>query len=209
MRKYSGLVSLLAVWVLLMSVQAGAQTNDHQKDCSDNAGQLVQQALAAQPMSARGNKADPAKAESLYKQALKDSPNCKSASNLLVALLMRNRDYKQANEYNERFLQQIPDDPLALSDRADLIAVLKKDYAQALEIKMKLLKVEGFNGNGSLFYSIAKTYSLMNKLDESLAYLKLALALNKNWGNKANAQADSSFENVRKDSRFWALINSK
>jgi hypothetical protein len=65
-----------------------------------------------------------------------------------------------------------------------------------------LPKVEGFNSNGSVFYSIAATYLLINKVDESLA-----LNISKGWGNKANAQADSDFENVRKHKRFWALVN--
>ena len=86
---------------------------------------------------------------------------------------------------------------------------MKKDYAQALEIRMKLLNVEGFNSNGAVFYDIAGTFSLMNKLDESLKFLKLALSRDKGWGSKDNAQVNSNFENVRKDSRFWSMVNPK
>jgi len=195
--------------VVSMSVHALAQNSGYQKECSEHAKELIKKGWAAQPMNKRENKADPAKAEALYKEALKDSPNCRSARQALVALLLRQHDYQQANEYNEALLQQFPDDPSALNFKADLISVLKRDYTQALEIRMKLLKVEGFNDNGSVFYDIAGTYSLMNKLDESLEYLKLALSRGKGWGNKENAQANSDFENVRKDGRFWSLVNQK
>jgi len=209
MHEHCKQISLWAFLVIFIIVQAAAQTSNYQTECSENAKQLLKKAWAAQPMNARGNKADPAKAESLYKEAIKDSPKCGPASNLLVALLDRNHDYEQANEYNERFLRQTPDDPRALSHKADLVSILKKDYEQALEIRMKLLNVEGFNSNGAVFYDIAGTYSLMNKLDESLKFLKLALSRDKGWGSKDNAQVNSDFENVRKDSRFWSLVNQK
>ena len=207
MNKHFKQISLWALFVLLISVRAVAQTSDYQKECSEHAKQLLKQAWAAQPMNMRGNKADPARAVSLYKEAIKDSPKCGPASNLMVGLLLRNHDYQQANEYNERFLREVPDNPTALNHKADLISVLKKDYAQALQIRMKLLNVPGYNSNGSLFYDIAGTYSLMNKLDESLRYLELALSRNKGWGNKENAQVNSDFENLRKDRRFWSLVN--
>lgn len=209
MNKYSKRIWLCVFLVASINVHAGAEAGDDPKECSEKATQLWKKAWEAQPMTSRGNNADPARAESLYKQAIEDSPKCSSANTGLVALLKRNRDYEQANEYNERFLMQSPNDPYALNHKADLISVLKKDYAQALEIRMKLLNVEGFNKNGSLFYDIAGTYSLMNKLDESLEYLKLALSRSKGWGNKANAQVASAFENLRKDSRFWSLVNQK
>jgi tetratricopeptide (TPR) repeat protein len=200
---------LWTIFVILLSVRAESQTRDYPKECSDNAKQLLKKAWAAQPMNTRGNKADPAKAESLYKEAIKDSPKCAPAHRLLVGLLERNRDYEQANEYNERFLQQNPNDPTGLHNRADLLSSLKKDYAEALKILMSLLDVPEYNNNGRVYFAIAGTYSLMNKLDESLEYLKMALAVNKGWGNQANAQVHSKFENVRKDSRFWSLINQK
>jgi tetratricopeptide (TPR) repeat protein len=207
MKKLWKIISLSAVSVAFMGVRADGQGLDQQKGCSENAKQLVKKAWDAQPMNRRGNNGDPVKAESLYKEALKDSPECGSANMLLVALLRRNHDYEQANEFNERFLKHAPEDPFALSHKAALISTLKKDYEGALEIRIKLLRVEGFNNNGSVFYSIAATYSLMNRVDESLEYLKRALNISKGWGNEANAQADSDFENVRKDKKFWVLVN--
>ena len=201
-----------SLWIclaLLISVQARAQSSDYLKECSDNAEQLVKKAWAAQPMKTRGNNADPAKAESLYEQAIKDSPKCSRANNLLVGLLMRSRNYEKANKHNEEFLRQVPNDPQALLNRAALISFLEKDYQRALEIEMGLLRLPGENDNGRVFYAIAGTYSLMNKLDESLEYLKLALARNKSWGNKWTAQVDSDFENLRRDRRFWSLVNKK
>jgi TonB family protein len=131
------------------------------------------------------------------------------ANGLLVSLLIRSHKYEKSNEYNELFLQQFPNDPSALSNKADLLSALKKDYAQALEIRMNLLRVSDFNKNGSVYYEIAATYSLMNKLDESLKYLKLALSISKGWGNTGNAQVNSDFENLRKDSRFWSLVGER
>jgi tetratricopeptide (TPR) repeat protein len=83
---------------------------------------------------------------------------------------------------------------------------LKKDYPLALEIETRLLDVPGFNKNGNVFYKIARIYSLMNRLDDSLRYLELAMAIDRDWGSKANAQAADGFENVRKDKRFWTLV---
>jgi tetratricopeptide (TPR) repeat protein len=195
--------------VVLLCVSIGAQTLDPKKDCSEKSKKLLQQAWVAQPMNVPENNVDPAKAESLYKLAIEDSPKCRPAMRLLVGLLLRSEKYQQANDYNELFLTQYPDDPSGLSERADLVSILKKDYPLALEIEMKLLDLPDFNKNGNVFYRVARTYSLMNKLDDSLSYLKLALSIDKDWVDKANAQTCWGFENLRKDARFWALVNKK
>ena len=200
---------LVGVVVLSMSTQAMAQSSDDAKNCSEHTEQLLKKAWAAQPMNTRANNRNPAKAESLYKEAIKDSPRCAPANNLLVGLLIRNLKYEEAREYNDRFLRSVPDQPQALNARADLLSILTKDYSQALTIRLNLLKVPGFNNSGSVFYAIAETYSLMNKLDESLEYLKMALSLNKGWGDKWNAPVNPAFENLRNDSRFWSLVNQK
>jgi tetratricopeptide (TPR) repeat protein len=173
----------MLVWsfcLILMGVRAEAQTSHYQKECSENAKQLLKKAWAIQPMNIRGNNR---------------------------GLLMPSRNHEKANEYNELFLREAPNDATALLNRANLISILQKDYSRALEIKMSLLRLPEYNRNGIVFYEIARTYSLTNELDESLAYLKLALTRNKTWGNKLNAQVDSSFENLKKDSRFWSLVN--
>src|SRR6267154_5920087 len=195
--------------VMLGPVLSGAQTPDPKKDCSEKSKKLLHQAWVAQPMNLSENKGDPTHAESLYKQAIEDSPKCRPAMGLLVALLFRSEKYEQAKEYNELLLHQFPDDPGGLEEKADLISILKKDYQPALEIEMKLLDVPDFNKNGNVFYKIARTYSLMNKLDDSLKYLALALSIDKGWGDKGNAQKDSGFENVRKDNRFWILVKKR
>jgi tetratricopeptide (TPR) repeat protein len=200
---------LLAFFVVLISAQTKAQISNYSTECSEKAKQLLEKAWEAQPMDVRGNNADPAKAELLYKEAIKESPKCTRATSLFVALLRRNQEYERANEYNELFLRQSPDNPIALDHRAAFISILRQDHAQALEIRMKLLSVEGFNSNGAVFYGIAGTYSLMNKLDESLEYLRLALSLDKTWGNEKNAKVDWEFENLRRDIRFWLLVNQK
>ena len=87
-----------ALSVILIVVRPAPQPNNYQKECSENAKQLLKKAWAAQPMNTTGNKADPAKAESLYKEALKDSPKCGPACNLPVAQFARSHDYEQANE---------------------------------------------------------------------------------------------------------------
>ena len=194
---------------MLVSASAGAQTLDPKKDWSKKAKKLLEQAWVAQPMNVSQNNADPARAESLYQKAIDDSPKCRPAMRLLTNLLLRRDKYEEANYYNEMFLRQFPDDSAGLGEKADLVSLLKKDYTLALEIEMKLLDVRDFNKNGNVFYRIARTYSLMNKLDDSLSYLKLALSIDKDWGNKANAQSSWGFENVRKDPRFWTLVNKK
>jgi tetratricopeptide (TPR) repeat protein len=195
------------LFLILFFVPVGAQTLDPNKDCSEKTKKLLQQAWVAQPMNVPENNANPAKAESLYKQAIDDSPKCRPAMRLLVNLLLRSEKYEQASDYNELFLRQFPDDPSGLGEKADLVSILKKDYQLALEIEMKLLDVPEVNKNGNVFYRIARTYSLMSKLDDSLRYLKLALSIDKGWVDKANAQTSWGFENLRKDRRFWALVN--
>jgi tetratricopeptide (TPR) repeat protein len=191
---------------MVIAVSIAAQTSGSRKDCSGNAHKLLQRAWAAQPLNVPKNTADPTKAESLYKQAINDSPKCRRAIGLLTALFVRTEKYEQANEYNELLLKQYPDDPAGLSEKAYLVSILKKDYPLALEIETKLLDVPGFNNNGNVFYKIARLYSLMNRLDDSLRYLELAMAIDKGWGSKANAQIADGFENVRKDKRFWTLV---
>jgi hypothetical protein len=50
---------------------------------------------------------------------------------------------------------------------------------------------------------------LLNKLDDSLGFLKQAMSAGKGqgWGNKENAQLEEDFVNLRRDPRFWALVN--
>ena len=190
--------------ILLCATWASAQPRD--VNCSEQAQKLVDRAWAAQPMNKQQRGGTPSKAEELYKQAIVDSPRCPRASRLLVALLMRSERYEEARKYNDRFLQDFPDDPGALTQRASLISELNKDYQSALDIEKKLLDATEFNHNGNVYYRIAAIYSLMNRLDDSLDYLAQALRVDKSWGDKENAQADSGFENLRKDKRFWVLI---
>jgi tetratricopeptide (TPR) repeat protein len=199
----------LSSFVIVIAVSVAAQTSDPRKDCSENANRLLQQAWAAQPMNVPTNNADPTKAESLYRRAINDSPKCRRAMGLLTALFVRAEKYEQANEYNELLLKQYPGDPAGLSEKAYLISILKKDYPFALEIEMKLLDVAGFNKNGNVFYEIARIYSLMDRLDDSLRYLELAMKIERGWGSKANAQIADGFENARKDKRFLTLVKKK
>ncbi len=62
----------------------------------------------------------------------------------------------------------------------------KKDYAGALGIYGKLLTAEG-PGNGATYYKIAGMNSLLNKPDDSLKFLTLAISAGKDWGSKDNA----------------------
>lgn len=192
--------------ITICAFSAPAQSRD--VNCSGKAEQLTDQAWSAQPMGIRENYADPSKAETLYKEALNDSPKCARTNHLLVALLMRRKKYKEANEHNESFLSYFPEDPIATGDRASLLAKLQKDYSRAIEIEHRLLTTD-VNKNGAVYYDIAGFYSLLNKPEDSLKYLQLAISLNPAWANEWNARVDPDFKNVRKDKRFWALVNRK
>ncbi len=126
----------------------------------------------------------------------------------ITALLQRDENFQQANEYNDLSLKYCPDDRNALQLKAQLLADWKKNYQDALHIFTKLLEREG-PGNGSLYYNIAATYSKMNRPDASLKFLKLAMSISEGWGYTGNAQADKDFENLRKDRRFWALVKKQ
>jgi len=206
MRKVIGLTILMLF--IGTSVEATAETNVR-ANCSDNAKQLLDQGWDAQPMDrSPTNTGDPRNAESLYKEALQDSPQCKLALSRIAALLQRDENFRQANEYNDLLLKYYPDDRNALQLKAQLLADWKKNYQGALQLFAKLLEREG-PGNGSLYYSIAATYSQMNRLDDSVKFLKLAMSISEGWGNTGNAQADKDFENLRKDRRFWALVKKQ
>jgi tetratricopeptide (TPR) repeat protein len=189
--------------------QAAAPEIDINANCSEIAKPLIDRAWAVQPMNkVPENTADPARAEALYVQALGDSPRCLRALRLVTALLMRDRLFSRASEYNERLLQSFPGDPIGLSSKARLLVEWKHDYQGAIDIQKKLIEMQGA-GNGAWYYQIAGTYSLMKNFDEALEYLKRAMAVSKDWGDAANAQSEPIFENVRKDPRFWRLVKGR
>jgi tetratricopeptide (TPR) repeat protein len=199
MRKIIGLTLLL-----FAAASAEAET-DMRVNCSDHARQLLDQAWAEQPMDrSPKNTGNPAKAELLYKQALLDSPRCKLAMNEMTSLLSRDDKFREAKQYNDLLLKYYPDDPDALQQKASLLTGAN-DHQGALKIYLHLLEMNG-PGNGSLYYSVARVYSKLNRLDQSIKFLTLAISINKAWGSTGNAQVDEDFENLRKDSRFWALI---
>jgi tetratricopeptide (TPR) repeat protein len=200
MRKIIGLTLLL-----FAAASAKAETDTRAK-CSDNARQLLEQAWAEQPMDrSPNNTGNPAKAEYLYKQALLDSPQCKLAMSQMASLLLRDDKFRQAKEYNDLLLKYYPDDPDALQQKASLLSGAINDQQGALKIYLHLLEMNG-PGNGSLYYAVAKVYSKLNQLDQSIKFLTLAISINKAWGSGGNAQVDKDFENLRRDPRFWALV---
>jgi tetratricopeptide (TPR) repeat protein len=189
--------------------QAAAPEIDVNANCSEIAKPLIDQAWAAQPMNkGPDNTADPARAQALYVQALADSPRCLRALRLVTTLLIRDRRFARASEYNERLLQSYPADPISLSTKARLLVEWKHDYQGALDIQKKVLEMQGA-GNGAWYYRIAGTYSMMNNLDEALEYLQRAMAISKTWGDAANAQSAPIFANLRKDPRFGRLVSGR
>lgn len=193
---------------IIFSTGATAQT-DFRANCSKNANQLIDQGWIAQPMNkSPTNTGDPRKAEAVYRQALQDSPRCRGALLRLGSLLRRDGNWQQAEQYYDLVLKYYPNDELGLQNKAGVLVGLKKDYAGAIRIFTKLLEVQG-PGNGSLHYEIAGTYSLMNDIDAALKALERAIAINPGWGNTDNAQRSAVFENLRKDSRFWALVKKQ
>jgi tetratricopeptide (TPR) repeat protein len=202
MRKIIGLTVLLLVGA---SVEVKSETDVRAK-CSDNARQLLDQGWAEQPFDrSPKNTGNPAKAELLYRQALQDSPQCQLAISRMAFLLYRDEKFRQAIEYTDLLLKYYPDDANALQQKASLLTAMN-DHQAALEIYMHLLETNG-PGNGSLYYGVARTYSRLDQLDNSLKFLGLAMSISKAWGNTGNAQVDPGFANLRKDGRFLALVN--
>jgi tetratricopeptide (TPR) repeat protein len=205
--------SLLALSVLVLALAAAAlpgnpsaaQGVDTSAACSPEARRLASEAWAAQPMNVRKNTGDPERAEALYKAALDDSPRCLRALRLLTVLLARGERYARAYEYNELLLTHYPDDEVGLDQKAKLLADWKADHAQALVVQRRVLDLAG-PGNGSAYYGMARIYALMNRRDEALRYLRLAMSISRNWGSAANAQADDAFVTLRQDPRFWDLV---
>lgn len=215
-RSRPALAAFLAAALLLpaASPPAGAQNAvgdkkavklDPRANCSGKAKLLLDQAWEAQPQNVSTNDRDPQKAADLYREALKDSPQCLLALGMISSLLQRDEKYEQAYGYNELLLGIHPNHTQALLAKANLLSVWKKDYQQALKLMAKVLALDG-PGNGSAHYSIAATFSLMNNPDDSLKNLKLAMAIDPGWGDGGNAQTDDDFKNLREDPRFWELV---
>lgn len=210
------MINLLAAALLLAagSPPAGAQNSagdtkavklDPRANCSGKAKVLLDRAWEAQPQNVSTNDRDPRKAADLYREALKDSPQCLLALGMISSLLQRDGKYEQAYGYNERLLGIYPNHTQALLAKANLLSVWKKEYQQALEIMTEVLALDGA-GNGSTNYSIAATFSMMNNPDEALKHLELAMSIDPGWGNGGNAQTDDDFKNLREDPRFWKLV---
>lgn len=157
-------------------------------------------------MNTPTNTRDPKKAEALYQEALKDSPQCRAAMVSITVLVMRDRNYQRANEYNENLIRNFPNDEMGLYNNGTLLMEWKRDYAAAASVFGQLIAKQG-PGNGNLYYKLAQAHSLMNKPDSSLAFLANAMSIEKIWGSKTNAQIEPNLENIRKDPKFWALVN--
>ncbi len=73
--------------------------------------------------------------------------------------------------------------------------VAENNYKKAIEL----------NPNDvNAYYSLACLNSLREKPDEAFGYLKRAVEMNAE--NKSMAKADSDFDAIRDDDRFWEIV---
>ena len=102
--------------------------------------------------------------------------------------------YQKALTLQPRFLQ-------ALNNLA-LVYAKNKEYANALSEFHKML--DYWPDNAETYYNVACMYSRLNRVDESVEWLKKAI--NKGYTNWMNIKTDSDLENIRNSLAYQELI---
>ena len=98
--------------------------------------------------------------------------------------------------------------------RPDLLPAIKKtatvhamkgQYDKAIELLNKMITLQP--DDSEPYYYMAGIYSRQNKINDSIAWLKRAIA--KGYNNLERLKIDRNFDNIRETSFFKALVDSK
>jgi tetratricopeptide (TPR) repeat protein len=105
--------------------------------------------------------------------------------------------FDEGIKFSNDILAKKPDDLIALSCKARLLARIRK-YEEARDILVQLVKTKP--KDSTLWYDLACVYSLLNKPSEAVQNLKKAIALDR--CNKDELLGDHDFDPVRRTEVF-------
>ncbi|MCB2353755.1 tetratricopeptide repeat protein [Clostridium estertheticum] len=141
-----------------------------------------------------------AKAIATENQVLKEDSKFYKAYAVKGIALAYNGDFKGGMRQIDNSLKLKPDYGYARFNKA-LAYELYGYYAEAIKWYERDLKVEKSEWT---YYGIASIYGRKGDINNTVKYLKLAIAINPNIKNKAKNEKD--FENVKKYNQFKFLI---
>jgi tetratricopeptide (TPR) repeat protein len=131
----------------------------------------------------------------------KDDPNNAELHFQLANLYFRKGDQRQAIIHYEKTLQLDSKFIPAINNWA-LVNASKKEYTTALSLFLDVLN--HWPDNAETHYNIACMYSRLNKIDESIKWLKKAVG--KGYTNWDSIKSDSDLDNIRNSLDYKELI---
>jgi tetratricopeptide (TPR) repeat protein len=105
--------------------------------------------------------------------------------------------------YQKAFL--LRSDSLPTIKKLAIVHAMKGQYGKAIELLNKMITLQP--DDTEPYYYMAGIYSRQNNIDDSIVWLKKAIA--KGYNNWDRLKIDSNFDNIRETSFFKALVTSK
>ncbi len=118
-----------------------------------------------------------------------------------AAELMAEMSYGKAAQAFGKLTERVPNDGRAWLNYGYCLHA-NGDLDKAIEIHKKASEFDQFAGIAT--YNLACAYSLKNQFDDALATLEKAIELG--FGDVAQLNGDSDFDNLRKDKRYAEII---
>ena len=134
-------------------------------------------------------------------EALKNRPNDPLLHYEMGNLYLAKGELNKAISEYQKALALQPRFPQALNNLA-LVYAKNKEYAKALSEFHKML--DHWPDNAETYYNIACMYSRLNRVDESIEWLKKAI--DKGYTKWKNIKTDSDLENIRDSFAYRELI---
>jgi tetratricopeptide (TPR) repeat protein len=139
---------------------------------------------------------------SRFEELLKDNPENVELHFQLGNLYFSIGDQRQAEQQYNKALQLNPKFVPAINNLA-LITAANKEYDKALTIFSDVLNY--YPDDAGTHYNIACMYSRLNRVDESIDWLKKAI--DKGYANWESIKSDSDLENIRDTDAYKELVN--
>lgn len=144
----------------------------------------------------------------IFKRIFKFKSNKLSMLVLFALYYYNKKEYDSAIEYLKRSLELKPDN-LNILNLLGSSYYNKEEYDFAIEIyqrEIEYLKKDNSNDDSNLTFAIACCYSLLNKNDLAIEYLKKTIE--KNIIYKEKAKTDQDFNNIRELDSFKNIIDN-
>jgi len=142
-------------------------------------------------------------AEESFRKAIELNPNDASAYCNLGILLAKDESRRvEAEKYYRKAIELNPNFADAYNN---LGVLLNEDEGRRVEAEESFRTAIELNPNdASAYYNLACLNSLTGNKSEAFDYLKQAVEMNSK--NKSMAKADSDFDLIRDDERFWKIV---